>query len=160
VPKGYDTAQICLNGHVTTSMSGTYPQRMRKFCENCGEATTTACPSCGQSIPGYYLDSSVIGGPPYEPPAFCGDCGKPFPWTERRLEAARELAQEAEHLSDEEKNQLADSIGDLVRDTPRTQVAASRYKRLVHKAGTGTANALRDVLVSIASEAARKAIWG
>lgn len=40
--EGYDTAQICLNGHVVTSMSETVPQRMRKFCEQCGEAIITA----------------------------------------------------------------------------------------------------------------------
>ena len=94
----------------------------------------------------------------YVPPAFSPDCGKPFPWTERRLEAARELAHEAEHLSGEEKQQLADSLDDLTRDTPRTQVAASRFKRLAAKAGVETGNALRAVLVDVMSEAAKKAL--
>jgi hypothetical protein len=104
------------------------------------------------------MESAVIGLS-YEPPAFCGECGKPFPWTERRLEAARELALEADHLSDEERKQLAESLPDLARDTPRTQVAATRFRRLAAKAGAETANALRAVLIDVMSEAAKKAIW-
>jgi hypothetical protein len=100
------------------------------------------------------------GGIGYKPPAFCGDCSKSFPWTQRRLDAARDLALEAEHLSKEEQRQLADAMPDLVRDVPRTQVAAARFKRLAAKAGAGTASALRAVLVDVASEAAKKAIWG
>ena len=138
-------------------MSQTVPQRMRKFCERCGEATITACPSCSQPIPGYYLNSALIGSS-YEPPAFCGDCGKPFPWTERRLDAARELAFEAEHLTGEERQQLADSLNDLTRDTPKTQVAVGRFKRLAAKAGVETGNALRTVLVDVMSDAAKKAL--
>ncbi|MFI5282486.1 MAG: DUF2321 domain-containing protein [Candidatus Dormibacterales bacterium] len=154
----YDIAQVCPNGHVATSMSQYGPQFRRDFCETCGEATITACPSCEHPIRGAY--SGGIIGLPYRPPAFCPDCGKPFPWTERRLEAARVLAREAEHLSAEERTELAGTLDDLSRDVPRTQVAAIRFKRLVAKAGVGTANALRDVLVDVASEAAKKAIWG
>lgn len=157
--QGYDIAQVCLNGHVVTSVTQSIPERMRKFCESCGEPTITTCPSYDQPIPGAYLDSVVIGAR-YEPPAFCGDCGKPFPWTERRLGVARELAHEAGQLSAEEKQQLADSLDDLTRDTPRTQVAAGRFRRLVAKAGIETGSALRAVLVDVVSEAAKKAIWG
>jgi hypothetical protein len=158
VREGYDTAQICLNGHVITSMSEYRPQRMRKFCEECGEATITECQSCHQTIPGSALSGAGAFG--YDPPAFCGDCGKPFPWTTRRLEAARDVVLEADHLSAEEQKELTGTLDDLVRDVPRTHVAAARFKRLAGKAGVGTANALRDILVDIASETAKKAIWG
>jgi hypothetical protein len=76
------------------------------------------------------------------------------------LEAGRQLALEAEDLDDDERRQLADSLDDLVRDTPSTPGAAGRFKRLAAKAGKGTANALRDVMVDITSEAAKKVIWG
>jgi len=159
VREGYDVAQICLNGHVITAMAGHVPERTRNFCEDCGAATITECPSCDQSIPGFYLNSAVVGSL-YEPPAFCGDCGKPYPWTGRRLEAARELALEAGSLSSDERGQLIASFDDLTRDTPRTQVAVGRFKRLAAKAGVETASALRAVLVDVMSEAAKKAIWG
>lgn len=67
---------------------------------------------------------------------------------------------EADRLSKEERQELAGSLEDLVRDVPRTQVAAARFKRLATKAGAQTAGALRDILVDIASETATKAIWG
>jgi hypothetical protein len=154
---GYDTAQVCPNGHVANSTMQLLPEMNRKYCEACGEATLTACPGCGHPIRGEF---NGIGFAKYQPPAFCRNCGKPFPWTERTLEAARELASEAENLSAEEQKEFAGTIDDLVRELPRTQGAAMRFKRLATKAGSVTAGALRDVLVDIVSETARKAIWG
>jgi hypothetical protein len=69
------------------------------------------------------------------------------------------VASEADQLSEEERKDLANTLDDLVRDVPGTQVSAGRFKRLVAKAGAGTANALKDILVDIASETAKKAIW-
>ena len=96
----------------------------------------------------------------YKPPAFCRYCGKPFPWTELRLDAARGLALHAEQLNEAEREELVVVVGELVRDVPGTPAAADRFKRLAAKAGLGTANALRDILVNIVSETAKKAIWG
>jgi hypothetical protein len=86
-------------------------------------------------------------------------CGKPYPWTETALETARELIQELE-LSQEDKDTLEGTIDDLVTDSPKTQVAAMRFKRLVLKAGHGMLQVFRDILVDVASETAKKAIWG
>jgi hypothetical protein len=76
------------------------------------------------------------------------------------LEAARELAREAEGLSEEEHALLEASLDDIIRDTPRTPVAANRFKRLIAQTGKGTAAAMRELVIDIASEAAKKAIWG
>jgi hypothetical protein len=136
---GYDTAQVCLNGHVVTSMSQSFPGTHAQVLREVRRASDYRLPDLPSIDPG------------------------PLPqqtWTEQRLEAARELTNEAEHLSGEEKQQLADSFDDLTRDTPRTQVAAGRFKRLVAKAGIETGNALRVILVDVMSEAAKKAIWG
>ena len=140
-------------------MVGHAPERMRNFCEECGAAAITECPSCDRSIPGYYLNSAAVGIG-YAPPAYCGDCGTAFPWTERRLQAARDLTLEDERLSPEEKAQLTDSLPDLTHDTPQTAVATARVKRLLARAGTETAKGLRDVLVDVVSESVKKAIWG
>src|SRR5947209_1176897 len=145
---GYDVAQVCPNGHVATSHAITMPQFKTAFCEECGEATITECPSCQRLIRGTYLEGVVMLG--YKPPAFCRHCGKPFPWTSGRVAAARELASEAEHLTFQERKELADTIDDLVRDVPRTQVSAGRFKRLATKAGQETAGALRAVLIDVA----------
>jgi len=51
-------------------------------------------------------------------------------------------------------------LDDLIVETPRTQLAAVRFKNLAAKAGRETAGALRSIIVDIASEAAKKAIFG
>ena len=55
---------------------------------------------------------------------------------------------------------LAASLDDIVCETPKTQLASSRFKRLLAKAGGGGAQAMKELVVGIASEAAKKAIWG
>jgi len=95
----------------------------------------------------------------YTPPSFCPECGKPYPWTEAKLKAAQELSDELDNLSLEERSLLKKSLDDIVRDTPETTVAATRFKRLVAKAGQVAADGLKDILVDIASETAKKLIW-
>jgi hypothetical protein len=154
----YDVAQICTNGHVTNSATNQRPQHSQKYCEQCGEGTITKCPGCQAEIRGEY-HSSVVSDAAFPAPPFCIQCGHPFPWTKGRLDAARELAMELDGLLPEEREQLASSLDDLVRDTPRTPVAATRFKKLVSKAGAGAAGAFKDILVSVAVEAAKKTIW-
>jgi len=93
-------------------------------------------------------------------PSFCPDCGSPYPWTEAKLKAAQELSDEIENLSPKERELLKKSIDDIVRDTPQTTVAVSRFKRLVAKAGPVAAEGFKKIMWDIASEAAKKAIWG
>ena len=93
-------------------------------------------------------------------PWFCHNCGKPYPWTESRIQAAKELIELEDKFSDAEKIALAADLPDLIRDTPRTQVAATRFKKLAAKAAGGVASALRDIIVDVASEAAKKTILG
>ena len=50
----YDTAQICMNGHVINSMSISHPEHNKKFCDKCGAPTTTNCPKCNTPIKGHY----------------------------------------------------------------------------------------------------------
>ncbi len=76
-----------------------------------------------------------------------------------RLDAARNLAMEVDGLTPEEKDTLSKSLDDLVRDTPGTTVAATRFKRLATKAGGGAASAFKGILVSVVSETAKKILW-
>jgi hypothetical protein len=154
----YDTAQVCRNGHVITDEAASSPVERRAFCGRCGAGTVMSCEDCDAPIRGYYHAYMATAFPMTEPPAFCESCGSPYPWTSKGLEAARELAQELEGLDDVERIGLRDSLGDLVADTPRTELAALRVKKLLAKAGKGGADALRSILVSIATEAAKKSI--
>ena len=154
----YDTAQICLNGHVINTMAISYPNSNKKFCDRCGVETITTCKSCNTPIKGYYHVPGVIGGFNYSPPSFCPNCGVPYPWTSAKLKAAKEFAHELDSLNQDEKAILEKSLEDLARDTPNTQVAAIKFKKLVAKAGKGAAEGFKSILVDVLSETAKKLI--
>ena len=155
----YDTAQICLNGHTVNASSKGYPQHNQLHCKRCGAGTTTECSACKAEIRGDYNVPSVFVSSHFKAPAFCHNCGKPYPWTQKGLEAARELAAEIEGLTDSERAFLTSSLDDLVRDTPQANVAAVRFKKIVSKTGTAVAQGFKDILINIVSETVKKLIW-
>ncbi len=152
----YDTAQICLNGHVMTKMYSS-PEFRKKYCEKCGEPTITQCTECKTLIRGSY---EGVYGATYEVPAYCRSCGKPYPWTKIKIESAEELTNELENLSEEEIKIIKNSINDMVSDTPKTQLATTRFKKLITKAGGFAVNTLRDLVIDIASDTAKKYLQG
>jgi hypothetical protein len=156
----YDTAQVCLNGHVVNSFFLKHPQHNLSHCQACGAQTVTVCSHCKANIRGAY----VLGGgwpsdPIQAPPAFCHKCGKPYPWTEKRLGAARALVAEIEGLDESDRAILTTSLDDLVRDTPDATVAAVRFKKIVSKTGTAVAQGFKDILINVVSETVKKLIW-
>jgi len=156
---GYDTAQICLNGHVVNDAVHEYPEHNKKFCDRCGKATLTACPDCNASLQGALHSEGGVFRMGDIAPAFCHNCGKPYPWTGDRLKAARDLADELEALDAQEKALMKETVEDLVSDGPTTQLAATRFKRLLAKAGPAAAQAFKNVLVEVVSETAKKIVW-
>ena len=158
----YDVAQICLNGHVVNDASKTRPQHNENFCERCGAKTITKCPNCNTDIRGEYISEGVVVLASSEPVAqkFCYNCGSPFPWTNEAIKAAHELAAEMENLSDDEKKILNKSIDEIVNETPKTELEATKFKKIMIKVGKETAEMFKNILVSIASETAKKIIWG
>jgi hypothetical protein len=164
----YDVAQICMNGHVISSQINSYPTVMQGHCGRCGESTIIECQSCKAPIHGVLIRNKVsqytgnthqeiLGN--YRKPSYCHKCGKPFPWTVKRSEAAKELADEFESLTPEEKEQLKGCLPDLLNDTPRTPVAEAVFKRLMRKAGKEAYKLMLKVLGDIASEAV-KSVFG
>lgn len=156
----YLTAQVCLNGHSTTSMVEDSPELTAPFCSACGAKTIKECPSCKVSIRGYYVVPGVFSTLDYVPPNYCHNCGNAFPWTAAKIGAAKEFAGELDGLDDNEKEQLMSAIDDLTTDGARTELAASRFKKLMKKAGQAVGSGIYKVVVDIASEAAKKAING
>src|SRR5438874_2043939 len=115
----YDTLQVCLNGHVITQYGQSQPDGLKAFCTRCGARTITDCPAYTTPMHGYH-HMSVLHISAAEIPRFCHACGQAFPWTEARVQAAKDLAEELDSLSDSEKEQLKHSIDDIVQDTPNT----------------------------------------
>ena len=154
----YGNAQICLNGHVITSI-GDDSQFLKKFCSDCGAETIMSCKKCNTPIKGLYLGDS-FGLPHYDAPSFCDNCGQPYPWTLTKKEAAIELIDFADKLDDKEKDELKNSIDDLIKETPKTAIAELKFKKYVLKAGTEIGKGLKDILIDLVSETVKKSIWG
>lgn len=151
----YDIAQICLNGHVVNHSTQRRPEANRKHCSRCGAETITDCPRCNDSITGM----SYGRGPAYyERPAYCSSCGGAYPWTEARLKALEEFAEE--QIAEEDRNRFADIIENLVSETPRTPLAVERMKKLLEKVGPAASEMVRKLTTDLLSEAMKKAIWG
>lgn len=156
----FDTAQICQNGHVITSMMRGHPEYSKAFCPSCGESTISQCPNCNATIKGHHHLPRVVDFSPYHPPAYCDACGQPYPWTSRIKESAAELIELDEALEATEKDDFKGAIKDLVVDTPKTKVAIVKYKTYIKKAGKEVAGGLKDILIEVVSETVKKAIWG
>jgi hypothetical protein len=123
------------------------------FCPTCGIDNINGCLRCETTIesePGW--DS--------ERPAFCSACGQPFPWTETVLATATEYADELDELSSEDKTTLKGTFTDLTVDSPRTELAATRFKRIVGKVAPKAGEVLIKIIGDVLSSAAVKAIKG
>ena len=151
----YYPAEICLNGHVISSCRN----NIEKYCSICGAKTISICPSCQVPIRGE-LNTDIIIVKDYVLPAYCFNCGQPFPWTQSKIDAINELMELDEQLSVDEKSYISQNINSIISDTPKTKVVATKFGILFKKAGKITASAIRDILVDIASESAKKIIFG
>ncbi|MBE3098763.1 MAG: DUF2321 domain-containing protein [Planctomycetes bacterium] len=170
----YQSALVCGNGHVINDDVEGQPSRNRSFCEECGEPAIKACVHCAKAIRGarfYHTDrdmdlrASGFGLPggrkcTYSgPPKYCHACGKPFPWMVAAIAAAEEFADTLISLTVEERDSLKASLPDIVAETPRTQVAASRFRNLASKAGGAALGVFQRILAGILCEAAKRQIW-
>lgn len=107
-------------------------------------------------IPGdYHIEGGVGAIARYSRPSFCYQCGNPFPWTQARIAAAKDLADELD-LPETERETLKSTIDDLSSDTPRTEVGVLRFKTIIGMVKDGAADAMRSVIVDVASEAVKK----
>lgn len=151
--ESYYTALVCPNGHVTTSILELSPEDDQPYCSECGKETIRACPSCGAPIHGSPGGSVVVG---YDLPKYCHGCGAPYPWTAAALAAGHELAEILEGLAPAERQTLVASFDDLTRDTPRTAVAVLRTKALLGRLTREGATALRQILMTVATDEVKR----
>ena len=152
----YDTAQICENAHIITESLEKTPELAEKFCGICGAPTISSCPNCNSNIRGYYYDGYYDGEIRHlrEPPAYCHECGEPYPWTQRAIEELHKLAQQAPNLTDEERTEFASAAEEVVRQTPGQDRAAYKLKELLQKAGSEFYAVAKEIFTRGATEAA------
>lgn len=155
----HDTAQICLNGHFINGFYHDAPQFRQDFCKQCGAKTIIQCQDCNAEIIGYYRNAAPINLRP-DVPSFCNNCGKPYPWVAAKMYAAKAMVDELDGLTDAERITIKASIDDIAANTPMTEVAVVRVKKLIPKVLASGGEALRKLIVDIASESAAKALKG
>lgn len=155
----YQPAAICMNGHTATRNVNNHPAG--QFCGECGDKIIQACPSCKAMIRGYYDVPGVISlGGSYEPAAYCFQCGTAYPWTERRMEAIADTLTATDELTEFEVESLRASLPNIVRDVPQTKPAALRIAALITRVKEPVQRVARDLLMDVASETAKKVMFG
>jgi hypothetical protein len=155
---GYYARQTCVNGHIVSNfVDGTCDDLTQPFCSKCGAKTIIKCPSCNAPQHGSLIDVVTSDK---KPDNYCWNCGKPYPWTEKCLQAAEELIREDESLGTEDKNRLAAALPDMTSENPRTTLAATRFKRIIKGMGRGVGESVQKIMIEIASETAKKIILG
>lgn len=155
----YYTAEVCENGHYTTDSIETSHELRSPFCPKCGKETFTQCKHCNANIRGKYEVPGVVAvGFGWTPPNHCYNCGKPYPWTESRIGAAQALADELDELTDQERETLKEVLPDLGSDTPQTELAAFRYRKVRSTLGSATKVVLDKTVGALATIAVKKAL--
>lgn len=156
----YHTAQICLNGHVITDSYDQYPEHGKSFCDTCGEKTITQCLHCGSNIHGDYEEVGVCClGFSTPAPAYCYNCGKPFPWTESNLNSLKELLL-LENLTDSETAFINNDISEILVESPKSKLVSAKLKLILDKSSKVILDSVKSIIVDIGSETAKKIILG
>ncbi|WP_370837405.1 DUF2321 domain-containing protein [Megasphaera sp.] len=159
------TAEICMNGHITTGNIEHNPERRETYCHICGAPTITECPSCHASIRGDYdladgddIFSLRVPLRLTQPLAYCTKCGHPFPWTNSALSAAKELIQMS-NLSISDIDFFNKNIDKILYESPSSTVAIVKIKKILEKVGKFSIDIIKQTLISVASETAKRILW-
>ncbi len=116
-----------------------------------------ACPECQAHIRGYFHMESVFTTHTSPVPKYCINCGKPYPWQTRTIEALTDILKEGA-LPAEDVQTFSNALPDVLRDSPKTDSASLKIKRILGKLGKDTYDIAIKVLTDVATEAARKQI--
>ncbi len=143
----FQTASICLNGHIRNTATEEEIVKNENYCTLCGSKTISRCLICNNPIRGNYCYNEPIYEYTYDPfyenseelltghnkicintpaeaPAFCYHCGSPYPWTKTLLKAGEDIVDLLDELSDTQKQQLKNTFPDLISENPRSQISA------------------------------------
>lgn len=144
----YYNATICENGHVIDCRQAI----SNEYCPKCGSVLITKCPHCNANIRGRTKEQEIIDYSIYVLPNYCHNCGKAYPWTSSALETAKEIILEDEQLQQLEKENAVNSLKDIIVETPKTNLAVIRMKKLLTAAGKFTADSIRQFIIDFGCE--------
>lgn len=152
--------KICLNGHQLTFFyeSSTTPNPP-EYCESCGKQVIVTCLNCANPILGVSDDDYYFYPETFPVPNYCKHCSKPYPWTELIFRNTEELVLLDDNLTDSNRDLINEAIPDLLVDTPKTKVAIAKFKKGFQTTSSIVKDSLRELLVDVLSETAKKAIF-
>jgi hypothetical protein len=166
MPEQYDVQQICENGHQITDCYKIRPEKQKKFCDKCGAPTINSCPHCHKEIQGAEIRikedypafrtgrSEMVPWAHVNVPLYCDNCGKPFLWTENKIQTAIQTLMEFGNLSDDEKKTIEQDINNIARDVPQSELSANRIKRILKNCGMVGS----EIIMEFASRTAAKVL--
>jgi len=149
------TALICLNAHPINWRTEDRPTFNTKFCKQCGAKTINACPQCNSPIQGTVIANSGHNYDPRTAPAYCHECGSPYPCTAERMKAAKDIVELSTTLGAEDKAEVIDAIILTSTESPRTPVAAEKLKKYLPVIG----KTAQDVITAVLSETAKNILF-
>jgi hypothetical protein len=107
------------------------------------------------TIRGHYHVSGVFSLSKTPVPKHCIKCGGAYPWQEAAIQNLAEVLREG-GLSEEDVAKAESSLPDVIADTPKTEGASLRLKRLLGTLGKPAYDIAVKVISDIASETAKK----
>ncbi|MBE6710334.1 MAG: DUF2321 domain-containing protein [Ruminococcaceae bacterium] len=151
----YYVAAVCTNGHmISSTLSSTFCNR--NFCEECGAKVITSCSNCNTPIAGAEMDdpsdSIVFISSSTPVPKYCPNCGNPYPWTEKAALSLIRMLREEDDLDQNLIDRLEESLPDTICETPATELAAVRFRKLLGHAGGIFADAVKQYLSAYGCE--------
>jgi hypothetical protein len=171
----FDVMQVCENGHKITDCYKNNLEERSNFCCECGAATLTACPSCGKNIDGALQkiemrprsvsearnslsvgSQKMIRSIPAEVPKYCKYCGKPYPWTEKKIQNAIQFLMESGELNSQEKETIGQDVENITKEVPETKLSANKLKRILERCK----NISIELFLEISSRTAAKIFKG
>lgn len=145
----YNCAYICENGHAVHTTSNPC---LDKFCSACGSAVICECPSCHSMIRGHRRGVSGY----YKVPAYCYDCGNPYPWTQMALQSAIDLLAEDDEIPAADREKLVEVLPDVIVETPKSNLAAVRLRKAIKTCTGIVGEALRQLVIDFGCELVKK----
>ena len=146
-------AKICTNGHAIVERT---PLDITEYCEICGAKLISKCPNCNSPIKEWHINAAVFYTPDFKKPLYCRSCGKPYPWTASAIQSAEQLILEEEALTESTKTAAVASLPDIISETPNTNLAVVRIKKVLSSAGKFTSDAVRQFVIDFGCELAIK----
>jgi hypothetical protein len=138
-------AQICTAGHVRHCDGHTFKEG--EYCKECGSSCIDACPHCGEPIHGTVIYQAASD---YQRPSFCHACGRPYPWMEERLRTARELLDQDDKLTEDDRQSLWPDL-QYVMSNPRADLVPAKRKLIDIKLGKAT-DWVREALLDLTAK--------